>query len=63
MKPISFIILFYHVDEYFSMEEYPQNIIKSIIEDNGSKFSTLGEYLSTVVDVICTLIFSVWEGS
>ena len=41
------------------MEEYPQNIIKSIIEDNGSKFSTLGEYLSTVVDVICTLIFSV----
>ena len=49
------------MDEYFSMEESPQNIIKSIIEDNGSKFSTLGEYLSKLVDVYFVHQYSAFE--
>lgn len=49
------------MDEYFSMEEYPQGIIKSIIEGTGAKFSTLGEYLSNVVEVYFVHSYSVFE--
>lgn len=49
------------MDEYFSTEDYPQDIIKSIIADNGSKFSTLGEYLSNVVEVYFVHSYSAFD--